>query len=527
MAGTESRARRSAGDTRSRSNGSSGDGPRRARKAGSGRRGGLGSALGWTALGTVVPGAGLLRGGRRVSGLIALILFLAGLGGVAYLALAPGQALTLLTDISVLRFASLGLVGLGLAWAGLTVATYWSLAPQRLSGAGRGLAAVVVALLAFAVTAPSLVGAQYALSSAQVLSTVFRQGQGSVTVPTFAPGDNGDPWGNKPRLNVLFLGYDRGIGRTEDTGGLTDTIMLASIDTASGNTVLVSVPRETAKMPFPDDSPLSQEFDGCGWYDCYNPLNPAFYLNSMYLTLPMYVDPDIIGPTSDLGADAMKLSVGEALGQKIDYYVLVNIDGATDLVDAIGGITVNINKELPKEPIELGYFEPGPDQHLNGGDALQYARSRKYDDDFQRNGRQRCVVKAILDQADPAILLTRYEAIAAASSDMIRTDIPATLIAPLFDLVLKVKQQGVISGLGFVDGYGFMQTNPDFQLMAERVAQAIAESTATASVDPNQSADPGAADPGVTDPGAETSLDSVTALSVNQNLDDFCAYHPE
>ena len=57
--------------------------------------------------------------------------------------------------------------------------------------------------------------------------------------------------------------------------------------------------------------------------------------------------PTSSGPTDNPGADFLKLGVGEALGLHIDYYVLVNLDGFSQLVDALGGITVNVNYYVP------------------------------------------------------------------------------------------------------------------------------------------------------------------------------------
>ena len=81
----------------------------------------------------------------------------------------------------------------------------------------------------------------------------------SATRPTLDathPGDKeqqSDPWADKPRLNILLLGGDAGKGRV---GTRTDTVILASIDTKTGDTTLFSLPRNTARMPFPSDSPL-------------------------------------------------------------------------------------------------------------------------------------------------------------------------------------------------------------------------------------------------------------------------------
>jgi LCP family protein required for cell wall assembly len=305
---------------------------------------------------------------------------------------------------------------------------------------------------------------------------------------------------------------------------LTDTIMVASIDTKTGNTVLTSLPRNTARMPFPSDSPLHDKFPR-GWYNGYDADNLEWMLNTMYHNLPRLVKDDIIGPTANLGADALKLSVGQALGVKIDYYILVNIDGATELIDAIGGITININQRIPTD---FGWLEPGPDQHLNGTDAVQYARSRKADDDYHRMARQRCVINAIVRQADMATILTRYEAIAAAGSQLVRTDLPATMLPALLELALRVRD-GSLTGMQFTSGEnGFRSANPDFELMAERFAEAIAASSAPAPApDPSTSAsplDPNQPDPGPVDPAPTTS--APANMSDTQDMADFCAYNP-
>ena len=140
-----------------------------------------------------------------------------------------------------------------------------------------------------------------------------------------------------------------------------------------------------------------------------------------------------------------------ALGLKVDYYVLVNLKGFQQLVDALGGITVNVNQRVAKGGeadaglVPGGWIEPGPDQHLDGFDALWFARGRYGADDYQRMGRQRCVIQAIIDQADPVRILTRYEALARTSRDLVSTDIPASLLPAFVDLSLRVKGASVTS----------------------------------------------------------------------------------
>ena len=67
----------------------------------------------------------------------------------------------------------------------------------------------------------------------------------------------------------------------------------------------------------------------------------------MYRNVPRAVPKDVLGPTDNLGADVLKLSVGEATGLKVDYYVLINLEGFSKMINALGGIRVNINTYIP------------------------------------------------------------------------------------------------------------------------------------------------------------------------------------
>ena len=124
----------------------------------------------------------------------------------------------------------------------------------------------------------------------------------------------------------------------------------------------------------------------------------------MYRKIPAQ-HPGILGPSDNEGADVLKLSVGEALGLKLHYYVQINLAGFAQLVEALGGITVNINYPVPvggnddKKIPPSRYLEPGPNRKLNGTDALWFARGRYKvpTADLARQARQRCTIKAIVD----------------------------------------------------------------------------------------------------------------------------------
>jgi LCP family protein required for cell wall assembly len=188
--------------------------------------------------------------------------------------------------------------------------------------------------------------------------------------------------------------------------------------------------------------------------------------------------PGVLGKSSNEGADAIKEAVEGTLGIPVEYYVLVNLEGFKEIVDAMGGVTVNINEEvaiggntdagIPPDD----YLQPGPDQHLNGFQALWFARGRWGSDDYERMERQRCMVDAIIDAADPANLLLRYLDLLQAGEEIVYTDIPQELASAFVDLALRVKDAKVKSVV-FRSSEEFSSADPDFEWMRETVAKAI------------------------------------------------------
>ncbi len=304
-------------------------------------------------------------------------------------------------------------------------------------------------------------------------------------------------------------------------------MIVASIDTHSGNTVLFSVPRNTAKMPFPDDSPLHQYYPN-GFTTAGNAdgQNAEFFLNAMYPNVPKNVPKDILGKTDNLGADVVKLSVGEALGLHIDYYALINLAGFKGLINALGGITVNVNTYIPiggdraDGRVPTGYLTPGANQHLKGEKALWYARSRYNTSDYDRMDRQQCVINAMVEQANPANVLSHYEQIAKASKSLVQTDIPQEELPALVDLSLRVKSADNVRSIAFRTGAdGFVSANPDFDKMRQRVKAAITQTSTTPSASSGASASDGSS------PSPSKSASS-TKSAATQDLSQSCAWQP-
>ena len=440
----------------------------------------------FTVAGTIFPGVGLIAARRRLLGGLVLGLFVAVLLTLGVWAAVDRDSLaSMAVRPTALRVIGGILIVAALLWVAVVVKSHLALRGHP-SRAQRVTGGVLVGVLAFAVAAPMGFAANLTYVQASTISKVFKSDKDSksATRPTLnvpKTNQNGqpqpsDPWEGTPRLNILLLGGDAGKGRV---GTRTDTVILASIDTKTGDTTLFSLPRNTARMPFPKKSPLHKYYPN--GFTNGNGENAEYFLNALYRNVPNNVPKDVLGETDDLGADALKLSVGAALGLNVDYYVLINLQGFTKLINALGGITLNINSYIPiGGNTDLGirpkeYLHPGKNQHLDGRSALWYARGRYGSNDYARMDRQRCVINAIIDQANPANMLTRYEKIARAGSDIVFTDIPREVLPLMVDLSLRVKDGNVRSIVFKTGSDGFVSARPDFPQMRKRVDAAINE----------------------------------------------------
>ena len=511
-------------------------------------------ALGWTTLGAFLPGLGLWPTRLRRWGIVLFGLLLAVLVATAlYILSDPFEAAKIAARSNDLLALCVGLVVVAVLWVTLIVGTHLLTRPRTLTTAQRAIGALVVGVLAFAVATPLAVAARYSWDQANLVQDVFGKNDNkkSGTRPTIDTGTSSDEvWKNHPRLNILLVGLDNSAAREySDSDVSTDTMMVASIDTQTGDMVLVQVPRNMAKTPFAPGSKLAELYPE-GYTDGHGD-NAAYFANAIWAHVPAE-HPDLFVGTDYPGADALKLGLEGAVGLKIDYFVALNIDGLVGLIDAMGGVTLNVNERLPiggdssgRRPV--GYLEPGPSQKLSGYNAMWYARSRLQSTDFDRMSRQSCVIKAVVNQADPQTLLTRYEAIARAGGNAVSTDIPSDMLPHLVDLAARVKD-GEMRRVLFVHGQnGYVTYGPDFEMMQRRVADAIVELGGTAPSMPLVTPTPNSS-PNSTPTGQSTPLDPSTMTSPSptvsdpdgtpgstgtptpkpiENLNDACAYNPK
>jgi len=489
-------------------------------------------AIGLTLLSALIPGSGLVMGGRKKLGAFVLTISIGLLVIGAYIGLTRRDSiLAFAVSPRQLLIATAAVVVLGICWIWTVVASHKLLRPVSMSYTGRLVGSMFVGLLCFAIAVPTTVAAQTVMAQRDLVGSVFQSEGNSKSATRPKVNNTKDPWANTPRLNLLLLGADDGQGRT---GVRTDTVIVASIDTKTGDTALTSLSRNWMRMPFPADSPLHKVYPD-GFWDpkLGNVEQPEYYLDSMYDNVPK-AHPGVLGATDNEGADVVKLAASAALGLDIDYYMQVNLAGFRQIIDALGGITVNVNYRVPiggdygegpgtngaKKP--SGYIEPGANQKLDGYHALWFARGRYGLSDPSRQERQRCTIHALVNSVNPATLVTKYQQIAAAGKQLLRTDIPQEILPAFIQLGSKVKNASVTNvdldkNKNFPTG-----KNPDYSAMQDIIQKAIEPQTkpvaSTPSTKPTKKPSSGSTK-------KVTPKPTVTPGTA-ENLNDACAYNP-
>jgi LCP family protein required for cell wall assembly len=258
---------------------------------------------------------------------------------------------------------------------------------------------------------------------------------GTITTTTIPPTTTTtEPaiWDGLDRLNVVLLGADAGEGRR---GLRTDTTIVVSIDPESGDVVMLSIPRDFSNAPLPD---------GMGVWDCncFPDLITHLYDGAVR-------NPEAFPGPGEPPINAIKGALSEVFGIPIHYYAMVTLDGFVGIVDALGGVTIDVPKRIVDETyphengsVESVVIEEGS-QRLNGHLALAYARIRRHSDDFARMHRQRCVLGAVVEQSGPLEILANFGAIANAVKYNVSTDIPQDRLVDFVDLLPKLSTDRV------------------------------------------------------------------------------------
>ncbi len=183
------------------------------------------------------------------------------------------------------------------------------------------------------------------------------------------------PWDGETRLTLLLMGIDRRPGET----GLayrTDTMMLISLDPQQNSLGILSIPRDL-------------------WVDV-----PG------YSALQRVNVPMVLGELqcAGCGPELAMETIQYNLGMRVHGYGVVDFEAFTTLVDALGGIDLDVPYTIYDDQypsMDYGYdpfFIEAGLQHLDGQTALKYARTRHTDSDFERARRQQAVMMAIRER---------------------------------------------------------------------------------------------------------------------------------
>ena len=260
---------------------------------------------------------------------------------------------------------------------------------------------------------------------------------------------------------VLLLGGDSGPGRQ---GLRTDALMLFSLHAPSGRASLVSVPRDLRRLLFPPGSALERRHP----YG-YNKMANAVYATvSSNSALRSAYAAGGVRP----GVVALAQAIGYSLDVTIDDYVLVDMQGFADLVDALGGVTVRLTKSIPMPGNVPGARSQYPDSigpgvvAMDGSMALGYARSRYGDNDYYRARRQRDLLAELARQISVTDVALSFGDVADAVGGTLRTSLSPDELAETVAVIGG--ETAIVESVGLVPPLVDVR-RPDLDEMAEIV----------------------------------------------------------
>lgn len=206
------------------------------------------------------------------------------------------------------------------------------------------------------------------------------------------------------RTNILAFGTsgynmegDEGDG-THDGAQLTDSIMVISLDQETGDTAMLSLPRDLKASPT------------C---TATSKINEVYWCNNMN------------GDNEQAGAEALVAEVSDILGIDFQYYVHINWGSLVDIVDILGGVTVTLDEGVYDYGYTGAVFEPGVEYTLDGEEALGLARARHgtTSGDFSRGASQQKILIGIKNKiSDKQLSITDLLSLASTLGDNLRTN---------------------------------------------------------------------------------------------------------
>lgn len=234
------------------------------------------------------------------------------------------------------------------------------------------------------------------------------------------PNTSSSEWAADGKLNILLAGVDEGVGRWSIR---TDTMILLEVDIASGRSVMYGIPRNLENVPLP---PEAADAFACHCFPYPNLLN-ALWRDAVNRPAAY----PYAGSDYARGFKALEGAVGQYLGLHVDGAVVVNLMGFVNLIDALGGLDINVPVAItdsqysrPQDGKNIVLHIKAGQQHMDGYTALAYARSRHQDSDYGRMSRQQAVLIALRAQLKPCSLLPKVPSLISAMGSAFWTDMP-------------------------------------------------------------------------------------------------------
>ena len=304
---------------------------------------------------------------------------------------------------------------------------------SRTEGSPRGWASTLAIVGVMLVTIPAVWSIARAQDLSRVINDVFVSSggdaplAGSEDVPTSVE-ELDVPTSVEEFKTILLLGGDEGPGRWALR---TDTMILVTIHEDSGRIAMISIPRNMYKMQFPPGSAMANEFPK-GFPELANAIYP--YVTTHEDIRSTYVRGDL-----QPEAIALASAISYSMDITIDDYVLVNMQGFLEVVDALGGVTLTLDKKLPMPGNVPGakteyprFIGPGK-VTMDGTTALGFARSRSADSDYGRMGRQRQLLTALASQVQGSDILLRFPDLTEIMRWTVRTSLSVGEFSSLVD----------------------------------------------------------------------------------------------
>ncbi len=255
----------------------------------------------------------------------------------------------------------------------------------------------------------------------QIGAATAAPGETALPPPTVVP----IPWNGSERVTILVMGLDYRDWVAGSGAPRSDTMMLVTLDPITMKAGMLSIPRDL-------------------WVDIpgftHNRINAAYAFGEGYR---------VPG-----GGPALAIQTVESvIGVPINYYMVVDFATFEQMIDEIGGIDVLVTQRIKISPIgRLSHWLEPKAYHLDGADALAYARVRKgAGDDFGRAQRQQQVVLAILDRVVGfdmlPTLVKKAPALYQELSSGIRTNLALDDMIALSWLAIRVNKDNIVTGV--------------------------------------------------------------------------------